>query len=164
MAEAVAAETGVTVPLLGRHDDRTAARRLEGRRHREDGRVSSPSAPTTSRRRRSASRATTLRPFLGPYTAKGILAADPFVTLDQEGRRRTGVDRGRARARYPARPSSSASAVSTVATRPSIAFCEAQGLDYVSCSPFRVPIARLAAAQAALEKPGQTSGEKHRTV
>ncbi len=46
----------------------------------------------------------------------------------------------------------------------SIAFCEALGLDYVSCSPFRVPIARLAAAQAALEKPGQASGEKHRTV
>jgi pyruvate,orthophosphate dikinase len=78
---------------------------------------------------------------LGIYTAKGVLAADPFVSIDRDGvgelvriepqarhlpraRRRSGFGR----------------------------FCYAVGLDYVSCSPFRVPIVRLAAAQAALGK------------
>jgi RNA polymerase sigma factor (sigma-70 family) len=57
-----------------------------------------------------------------------------------------GVERGR-----KTRPdSSSASAASTAAIPASVAFCHEIGLDYVSCSPFRVPIARLAAAQAAL--------------
>ncbi len=101
--------------------------------------------------------------FLGPYTAKGILAADPFVTLDQEGVGELvsiAAERGRA-----TRPAIKLGICGEHGGDPaSIAFCEAQGLDYVSCSPFRVPIARLAAAQAALEKPGQVSGEKHRTV
>ena len=48
--------------------------------------------------------------------------------------------------------SSSASAASMAATRPSVKFCHQIGLNYVSCSPFRVPVARLAAAQAALER------------
>ena len=101
--------------------------------------------------------------FLGPYTAKGILAADPFVTLDQEGVGELvsiAAERGRA-----TRPAIKLGICGEHGGDPaSIAFCEALGLDYVSCSPFRVPIARLAAAQAALEKPGQVSGEKHRTV
>ena len=101
--------------------------------------------------------------FLGPYTAKGILAADPFVTLDQEGVGELvsiAAERGRA-----TRPAIKLGICGEHGGDPaSIAFCETQGLDYVSCSPFRVPIARLAAAQAALEKPGETSGEKHRTV
>ena len=101
--------------------------------------------------------------FLGPYTAKGILPADPFVTLDQEGVGELvsiAAERGRA-----TRPTIKLGICGEHGGDPaSIAFCEALGLDYVSCSPFRVPIARLAAAQAALEKPGQASGEKHRTV
>ena len=64
-------------------------------------------------------------------------------------RRRAGRDRRRAQGRRGP-TSSSASAASTAATPASVAFCERVGLDYVSCSPYRVPIARLAAAQAAL--------------
>jgi pyruvate,orthophosphate dikinase len=89
--------------------------------------------------------------FLGPYPARGILPADPFVTIDQEGvgeLLRLAAERGRA-----ARPSLKLGICGEHGGDPaSIAFCESLGLDYVSCSPFRVPIARLAAAQAALGK------------
>jgi pyruvate, orthophosphate dikinase len=87
--------------------------------------------------------------FLGPYTAKGILAADPFVTLDQEGVGelvRIAVERGQA-----TRPDIKLGICGEHGGDPaSIGFCEEIGLDYVSCSPYRVPIARLAAAQAAI--------------
>ena len=76
---------------------------------------------------------------------------DPFVSIDEDGVGAADRDRRRARAAHAARTSRSASAASTAATRRSIAFCHQHGLDYVSCSPFRVPIARLAAAQAAAE-------------
>jgi pyruvate,orthophosphate dikinase len=89
--------------------------------------------------------------FLGPYTAKGILAHDPFVTLDQEGVGelvKIAAERGR-----KTRPDIKLGICGEHGGDPaSIAFCERTGLDYVSCSPFRVPIARLAAAQAALGK------------
>ncbi|MGO8833878.1 MAG: pyruvate, phosphate dikinase [Roseiarcus sp.] len=87
--------------------------------------------------------------FLGVYTGRGILHADPFVTIDQEGVGelvRIAAERGRA-----ARPGIKLGICGEHGGDPaSIAFCESVGLDYVSCSPFRVPIARLAAAQAAL--------------
>ncbi|MGL5733681.1 MAG: putative PEP-binding protein, partial [Beijerinckiaceae bacterium] len=87
--------------------------------------------------------------FLGPYTAKGILPADPFVTIDQEGvgaLMRMGVERGR-----KVRADIKLGICGEHGGDPaSIAFCESVGLDYVSCSPYRAPIARLAAAQAAL--------------
>ena len=87
--------------------------------------------------------------FLGPYTAKGILPADPFVTLDQEGVGqlvRLAAERGR-----QTRPAIKLGICGEHGGDPaSIAFCETVGLDYVSCSPYRVPIARLAAAHAAL--------------
>jgi pyruvate,orthophosphate dikinase len=87
--------------------------------------------------------------FLGAYTAKGILAADPFVTIDQEGVGelvKLAAERGR-----KARPDIKLGICGEHGGDPaSIGFCESVGLDYVSCSPFRVPIARLAAAQAAL--------------
>jgi pyruvate,orthophosphate dikinase len=87
--------------------------------------------------------------FLGPYTAKGILPADPFVTIDIEGVGelvKMAAERGRA-----TRPDIKLGICGEHGGDPaSIAFCETVGLDYVSCSPFRVPIARLAAAQAAL--------------
>jgi pyruvate, orthophosphate dikinase len=87
--------------------------------------------------------------FLGPYTAKGLIPADPFVTLDQEGVGQLvamAAERGRA-----TRPGIKLGICGEHGGDPaSIQFCEATGLDYVSCSPYRVPIARLAAAQAAL--------------
>ncbi len=77
------------------------------------------------------------------------MPADPFVTIDQEGVGELveiGVERSRS-----ARPSIKLGICGEHGGDPaSIAFCEKLGLDYVSCSPFRVPIARLAAAQAAL--------------
>jgi pyruvate,orthophosphate dikinase len=87
--------------------------------------------------------------FIEIYRQKGVIENDPFVTLDVEGVGelvRIAAERGRARREHlelgicgehggdPA----------------SIHFCQKVGLDYVSCSPYRVPIARLAAAQAAL--------------
>ena len=94
--------------------------------------------------------------FLGTYTAKGLLPADPFVTLDQEGVGelvRLAATRGRA-----ARPGLKLGLCGEHGGDPaSIAFCESVGLDYVSCSPFRVPVARLAAAQAALGRKAASS-------
>ncbi len=87
--------------------------------------------------------------FLGLYTQKGILPADPFVTIDQEGVGelvKIAAERGR-----KTRAGMKLGICGEHGGDPaSIAFCETVGLDYVSCSPFRVPIARLAAAQAAL--------------
>jgi pyruvate,orthophosphate dikinase len=89
--------------------------------------------------------------FLGDYLAKGIWPADPFQRLDRNGVGelvRMGVERGRQTRKdikigicgeHGGEPSS-------------IEFCSGAGLDYVSCSPFRIPIAILAAAQAALGK------------
>jgi pyruvate, orthophosphate dikinase len=87
--------------------------------------------------------------FLGTYTVKGLLKTDPFVTLDAEGVGELitmACARGRA-----TRPSIKLGVCGEHGGDPaSIAFCEGAQLDYVSCSPFRIPIARLAAAQAAL--------------
>jgi pyruvate,orthophosphate dikinase len=89
--------------------------------------------------------------FLGAYTANGILPSDPFVSLDQEGVGeliRLAAERGR-----KTRNELELGICGEHGGDPaSIAFCHDAGLDYVSCSPFRVPIARLAAAQAALGK------------
>ncbi|BDL40261.1 pyruvate, phosphate dikinase [Methylorubrum sp. GM97] len=89
--------------------------------------------------------------FLGPYTQKGILSVDPFVSIDQEGVGelvKIGAERGR-----KTREGLKLGICGEHGGDPaSIAFCQEVGLDYVSCSPFRVPIARLAAAQAALGK------------
>lgn len=89
--------------------------------------------------------------FLGFYTQRGILAADPFVSIDREGVGqlvRMGVERGRA-----ARPDLKIGICGEHGGDPaSVIFCHEVDLDYVSCSPFRAPIARLAAAQAALGK------------
>jgi pyruvate,orthophosphate dikinase len=87
--------------------------------------------------------------FLPEYVEKGILEADPFQTLDQSG---TGqlvqmaTERGRS-----VRPNLKVGICGEHGGDPdSVVFCHQVGLDYVSCSPYRVPIARLAAAQAAL--------------
>ncbi len=87
--------------------------------------------------------------FIEIYRQKGIIEHDPFVTLDVEGVGelvRIAVERGRAR-----RPHLELGICGEHGGDPaSIRFCQEVGLDYVSCSPYRVPIARLAAAQAAL--------------
>jgi pyruvate,orthophosphate dikinase len=89
--------------------------------------------------------------FLGIYTARGILPNDPFISIDQQGVGelvKIGVERGRA-----VRKKLKVGICGEHGGDPSsVAFCNDIGLDYVSCSPFRVPIARLAAAQAALGK------------
>jgi pyruvate,orthophosphate dikinase len=87
--------------------------------------------------------------FLPHYVEAGILPKDPFVSLDIEGVGalvRIATDRGRA-----TRPNIKLGICGEHGGDPaSIAFCEEVSLDYVSCSPYRVPVARLAAAQAAL--------------
>ncbi|MDB5481915.1 MAG: ppdK [Caulobacteraceae bacterium] len=87
--------------------------------------------------------------FLNTYIDKGVFEKDPFVSIDAEGVGalvRLGAERGRA-----ARPGMKLGICGEHGGDPaSIAFCESVGLDYVSCSAYRVPIARLAAAQAAL--------------
>jgi pyruvate,orthophosphate dikinase len=91
--------------------------------------------------------------FLGAYIDKGIFEKDPFVSIDVEGVGeliKIAAERGRA-----VRPGIKLGICGEHGGDPaSIAFCEEAGLDYVSCSAFRVPIARLAAAQAALAKKG----------
>ena len=92
--------------------------------------------------------------FLMEYVNQGLLRVDPFISIDEVGVGelvRMGVERGRA-----ARPDLKIGICGEHGGEPaSIDFFHRAGLDYVSCSPFRVPIARLAAAQAAARKGGQ---------
>ena len=89
--------------------------------------------------------------FLPVYLEKKILKVDPFQVLDQNGVGqliRMATEKGRA-----VRPDLKCGICGEHGGEPSsVKFCHKVGLDYVSCSPFRVPIARLAAAQAALEE------------
>lgn len=89
--------------------------------------------------------------FLGSYKAQGILEYDPFVRLDEEGVGelvQIATERGR-----KTRPDLKLGICGEHGGNPSsIAFCQKVGLDYVSCSPYRVPIARLAAAQAVIRQ------------
>ena len=91
--------------------------------------------------------------FLTAYVEQGIYARDPFVSIDVEGVGELigmAAERGRS-----AKPLIKIGICGEHGGDPaSIAFCESLGLDYVSCSPYRVPIARLAAAQAALKARG----------
>ena len=88
-------------------------------------------------------------PILSGYQESGIIQADPFISLDTEGvgeLMAIAIERGR-----KAKPGLKIGLCGEHGgDSPSVAFCEVLGLDYVSCSPFRVPIARLAAAQAAV--------------
>jgi pyruvate,orthophosphate dikinase len=92
-------------------------------------------------------------PFLEIYRQKGIIEQDPFVTLDIDGVGelvRMAAEKGRG-----TRPDIKLGICGEHGGDPaSIRFCQEVGLDYVSCSPYRVPIARLAAAQAAIGKAG----------
>jgi pyruvate,orthophosphate dikinase len=94
-------------------------------------------------------------PFIEVYRAKGIYEHDPFASLDQAGVGeliRIAAERGRA-----TRAGLKLGICGEHGGDPaSIGFCQKAGLDYVSCSPYRVPIARLAAAQAALGSGGSS--------
>jgi pyruvate,orthophosphate dikinase len=96
--------------------------------------------------------------FLPQYVGRGILPADPFATLDQRGIGeliRIAVTQGRR-----SRPGLKIGICGEHGGDPaSIAFCHHAGLDYVSCSPYRVPIARLAAAHAALAAPTRAAAD-----
>ena len=89
--------------------------------------------------------------FLGTYVSRGIIEIDPFISVDRDGVGelvKIGVQRGR-----KTRPNLKMGICGEHGGDPaSVTFCHDVGLDYVSCSPYRVPIARLAAAQAALGK------------
>jgi pyruvate,orthophosphate dikinase len=89
--------------------------------------------------------------FLPVYVEKGVLPADPFQTLDQEGTGQlisTGITKGR-----QARKNLKVGICGEHGGDPaSVGFCHRMDMDYVSCSPYRVPIARLAAAQAAVQE------------
>jgi pyruvate,orthophosphate dikinase len=97
--------------------------------------------------------------FLPTYVEQGILPHDPFVSLDQSGVGelvRIGVERGRNE-----HPGLKIGICGEHGGDPaSVAFFHHAGLDYVSCSPFRVPIARLAAAHAALESAPRRKAKK----
>ena len=99
--------------------------------------------------------------FLGDYLAQGIFDIDPFVSLDPEGVGelvQIAADRGR-----KTRPGIKLGICGEHGGDPaSIEICEKVGLDYVSCSPFRVPVARLAAAQAAVRSKGMGGTSLHR--
>jgi pyruvate,orthophosphate dikinase len=147
-AKAVAAETGITVPyLVGTMIElpRAALRAEEiaGIAEFFSFGTNDLTQTTFGLSRDDATR------FLGAYERAGILAQDPFVTLDAEGVGelvRIACERGRKR-----RPGLKLGICGEHGGDPaSIRFCAATGLDYVSCSPYRVPIAKLAAAQAAL--------------
>ena len=87
--------------------------------------------------------------FMSDYVKQGVYGEDPFHVLDTDGvgeLLQLGAERGRA-----ANPAITLSVCGEHGGNPeSIAFCRAAGFDYVSCSPFRVPVARLAAAQLAV--------------
>ncbi|TJZ87076.1 pyruvate, phosphate dikinase [Paracoccus hibiscisoli] len=87
--------------------------------------------------------------FMGAYVGQGVYAEDPFHVLDQDGVGELvliGVQRARQQ-----KPGITISVCGEHGGNPeSIAFCHQAGVDYVSCSPFRVPVARLAAAQSAI--------------
>jgi pyruvate,orthophosphate dikinase len=91
--------------------------------------------------------------FLTRYLEDGVLERNPFETLDQSGvgdLMRIAVERGRG-----AKEGIKLGICGEHGGEPdSVAFCHRLGLDYVSCSPYRVPLARLAAAQAALQEAG----------
>ncbi|WP_089276190.1 putative PEP-binding protein [Antarctobacter heliothermus] len=97
--------------------------------------------------------------FMSDYVQQGVFSEDPFHVLDVDGVGEliaTGVQRGRS-----TNQTVTLSICGEHGGNPeSIAFCRAAGMDYVSCSPFRVPVARLAAAHLALHDRGLSAGRK----
>jgi pyruvate,orthophosphate dikinase len=146
VAKAVAAETGVTIEYLVGTMIELPRAALMARQIAETAEFFSFGTNDLTQTTFGISRDDAAR-FIGEYTAKGIFKTDPFISLDTEGVGeliKIAASRGR-----EARPAIKLGICGEHGGDPaSIAFCEEAGLDYVSCSPFRVPIARLAAAQA----------------
>ncbi len=162
MAEEVHEEGGREGRVPDRHDDRGAAR--------------APSPPTRSPRRPSSSRFGTndltqmtfgfsrddIKGFMPTYLKEKILPIDPFQTHRRRAASASSSRSASPRAATAARRSTASTSKVGICGEhggdpDSVAFCHKVGMDYVSCSPFRVPIARLAAAQAAL---GETARDK----
>jgi pyruvate,orthophosphate dikinase len=97
--------------------------------------------------------------FIPPYQEKEIIRTNPFASIDQAGvgeLMRIAVAKGSA-----TRPGIKLGICGEHGGDPaSVKFCHRLGLTYVSCSPFRVPVARLAAAQAALEEEAEVKGKR----
>ena len=150
-AEAKAVEAGRRRRgrLQVRHDDRGPARRPDGRRDRAAAEFFSFGTNDLTQMTFGFSRDDAEGGFLLDYVERQILPANPFQTLDVDGvgqLMRMAVEKGRA-----TRPDLEIGICGEHGGDPaSIAFCHEIGLDYCRCSPFRVPVARLAAAQAAL--------------
>ena len=141
------AEGQAQVP--GRHDDRDPARRADGRRDRGVGRLLQLRDQRPHADRRWACRGTIPDRSCRTYSELEIVKKNPFATIDQTGVGQLvdiAVTKGR-----KTRPDIKLGICGEHGGDPSsIHFFEKVGLDYVSCSPYRVPVARLAAAQAAL--------------
>ena len=145
------AEMGVAVQVPGRHHDRGAAGGADRRQDRpvrgvllvRDQRPHPDDVRLQPRRRRASSCPTTSRRACCPH--------DPFSVLDQEGVGeliKIGIERGRGR-----RPDLKIGICGEHGGEPSsVEFCHRVGMTYVSCSPFMIPIARLAAAQARIKE------------
>jgi pyruvate,orthophosphate dikinase len=148
VAKAVAAETGVTIDYLVGTMIELPRAALMAAKIAETAEFFSFGTNDLTQTTFGISRDDAAR-FIGEYTAKGIFKTDPFISLDTEGVGELvaiAAERGR-----KARPAIKLGICGEHGGDPaSIAFCEGTGLDYVSCSPFRVPIARLAAAQATI--------------
>jgi len=101
--------------------------------------------------------------FLPVYLEKGILKHDPFQVLDQAGVGqlvKMGIERGRT-----TRPNLKVGICGEHGGEPSsVEFCHSAGMNYVSCSPYRVPIARLAAAQASINEESASAGKLNKTT
>ena len=143
--------------IHGRHHDRAAARRAAAGEIAETAEFFSFGTNDLTQTCFGLSR-DDAGSFLGAYLKQGIIEHDPFVTIDRDGvgeLMRIAAERGRR-----ARPALKLGICGEHGGDPaSVRFCQELGLDYVSCSPYRVPIARLAAAQAALstEAPATTA-------
>ncbi|MEO9490959.1 MAG: putative PEP-binding protein, partial [Marinomonas sp.] len=149
VADEVFAETGITVEyLVGTMIELPRAALMAGEIAKE-GAFFSFGTNDLTQTTLGVSRDDSAR-FLAPYVEKGIFPRDPFVSLDIDGVGQLvelAAERGRA-----TRPDIKLGICGEHGGDPaSIHFCEEVGLDYVSASPYRVPIARLAAAQAALK-------------
>ncbi|QDV35908.1 pyruvate, phosphate dikinase [Tautonia plasticadhaerens] len=105
-----------------------------------------------------------IKSFMGSYLEKKILPEDPFASLDESGVGQLvsmGVEKGRASRKAATGDHLKIGICGEHGGDPaSVAFCHKVGLDYVSCSPFRVPIARLAAAQAAINMGATVSRDR----
>ncbi len=156
VARAVETETGASARLPDRHHDRAAARGAARRHEIADGeggaQFFSFGTNDLTQTCLGLSR-DDAAPILANYAERAIFPVDPFVSIDRDGVGelvRIGTERGR-----KVRPDLKVGICGEHGGDPaSIAFCHEAGLDYVSCSAFRVPVARLAAAQAAIRAKG----------